>query len=99
MFNTYQFDQTAINASTVPLTFSTDIIAFDSFGLQNANIITSEIDFDDIGGIELNSFKFPRENGGGVLSKFYRGRDIKLTITLKAASTSAFAALLDSFKQ
>ena len=99
MFNTYQFDQTAINASTVPLTFSTDIIAFDSFGLQNANIITSEIDFDDIGGIELNSFKFPRENGGGVLSKFYRGRDIKLTITLKAASTSSFAALLDSFKQ
>ncbi len=99
MISQYAISEAAIGASPIPATSSTDVLAFDGFGLQNANIITSQIDFDDTGSIELNSFKYPRENGGGVLSKFYRERDIKLTLTLKANTADEFAALLDTFKK
>lgn len=99
MIGHYPIAHTTIGGSPIPATESNDEIAFDGFGLQNANVITTEIDFDDTGTIELNQFKYPRENGGGILSKFYRGREIKLKITLKEATGTAFNALLDTFKR
>lgn len=89
------------NGGTNPLPGggSSDLIIFDGFGLQNANIVTSQINHDDLLGIELNSFKYPRENGGGVLSKFYRGREIKLVMTIKSDTSSNFNTLLDSVKK
>ena len=99
MNSQYSISQAAIGASPVPLLIAQDVIAFDGFGLQNANIITNEIDYDDTGNIDLNSFNYPRDDGGAVLSKFYRGRDIKLTVTIKAATSDAFQALLDTVKK
>lgn len=99
MIGHYTIGGTTLGGSPIPSSSSTDAIAFDGYGLQNANIITSEIDFDDTGSIELNSFKYPRENGGGVLSKFYRGREIKLKLTIKEATGTAFNTLLDNFKK
>lgn len=83
----------------IPSTGSSDAIVFDGYGLQNANIITSNINYDDLLSIELNSFKYPRENGGGVLSKFYRGREIKLEITVKSDTGQNFNTLMDTVKK
>lgn len=99
MIGHYPIAHTTIGGSPLPATSSSDVIAFDGYGLQNTNVITTEIDFDDTGAIELNQFKYPRENGGGILSKFYRGREIKLKITLKESTAAAFNALLDNFKK
>jgi phage-related protein len=98
------FNQTPINAnpigfSQIPLLQTQDSIAFNGYSLQNASIITSEIDFDNLTNIDLNAFKYPRDDGGSVLSKFYRGKDIALKITLKAATSNAFNTLLDDFKK
>lgn len=99
MFNNVLFGGEVINYSALSQTAAEDVIAFDTFGLQNASIITTEISFDDLGDVELNSFKFPRDDGGGVLSKYYRGRNITVKVTLKAATADLLSALIDTFKR
>lgn len=99
MLNTEALNTNAIGYSPLPNAITQDVIAFDGFGLQNTQIITNSIDFDDLTTVELNSFKYPRDDGGGVLSKYYRGREIKLTCTIKAASAAAFASVMDDFKK
>lgn len=99
MLNQWTVNQYPINYSTLPLIVSQDVIAFNGYSLQNSQIITTEIDFDDLSPVELNTYKYPRDNGGGVLSKFYRGKDITLTITIKASTASAFSTLMDDFKK
>lgn len=61
-----------IGQSPLPLSVSQDSIAFDGYGLQNQIIRTTYIDTDDLGRIDLSTFDFPRDDGGGVLSKYYR---------------------------
>lgn len=76
-----------------------DSIVFDSYSLQNASIITTKIDYDDEGRIDLNSFDYPKADGGGVISKFYRGRVINAEVTLKADTAEDLQTLLDTFKK
>lgn len=72
MFATILFAGKPFGYTTPSVTGSQDSIAFNGYGLQNEKIITSSIDFESLGDVELNSFKYPRTDGGGVLSRFYR---------------------------
>lgn len=67
--------------------------------MQSANIITSRIDYDNEGQVELNAFNFPKSDGGGVLSKYFRGRAISIECTIKADTGTAFNDLLDTIKK
>jgi len=99
MFNNYAFNESTFNETPVVVPTTQDSIVFDGYSLQNANIITSKIDYDNQGQIELNSFNFPRVDGGGVLSKFYRGRIITVNCTIKSDTSVNFNTLLDTTKK
>lgn len=102
MFNDFTFNENEIGFSVAPLTLAQDDIVFNGYSLQSATFLTSEIDYDDQKNIELNTFKFPRIDGGGVLSKFYRGRTITIRGTLKVANTDTaadFNTLIDEVKK
>lgn len=99
MFNLEAINSNAIAYSPVQTAIIQDVIAFDGYGLQNNRIVTSYNDGDNLTEVDLRSFNYPRDDGGSVLSKFYRGRDINLEITLKEQTAEAFAVLLDEFKK
>lgn len=89
----------AFGESPLPLIATQEVIAFDGYGLQNENIITTKIDHDDLTKVALSTFDLPRADGGGVLSRFYRGREIKLEVTVKSDTAENFQILVDTFKK
>jgi len=96
------FDE--VNASEVNYADASSVslqadIVFDGYSLQNLNFITSKIDYDDIGKVELNSFNYPRTDGGGVLSKYYRWRSIKLNGFIKKDTVTEFNDFIDEIKK
>ena len=88
-----------IGYSPLPLTVTQDAIAFDGFGLQNSAIRTTLIDSDNLGRVDLASFDFPTDDGGGILSKYFRGRQIRLRIAVTAATPEALNSSIDEIKR
>lgn len=96
----YSLAYLSLGASPIPLVVDQDDIVFDGYSLSNGVTVTcTQIDYDNQGKIDLNTFDFPRDDGGGVLSKYYRGRNIKVKVTLVQTTQSLFNTLLDDFKK
>lgn len=96
----YALSETSLADSPAPLIISQDDIVFDGYSLSNnTTIICNAIDYDNLGKIDLNTFDFPRDDGGGVLTKYYRGREIKVRVTLVETTATLFNTLLDDFKK
>jgi hypothetical protein len=55
-----------------------DDIIFNGFGLQNQNFVTNTINFRNMPKINLLTYDNPKNDGGGVLDRFYKQRTITL---------------------
>ncbi len=97
--NDFLINEYEVNHSDAPSYFGQDDIVFADYSLQNTGFITSSIDYEELKNIELNTFKYSRIDGGGVLSKYYRGRRITIKGTIKAETAEAFHTLIDEVKK
>lgn len=84
----------------VPFVLSTitDDIIFNSFWLQNANIITSFKDDYNLPRIDLNTYENPVIDWGWILNRKYTDKDITLKWVLLADTASLLQTLIDNFK-
>lgn len=74
-------------------------MTFDGYGLQNAFITVSEANFEDSGDSEFNSFPQPRRNGSGFLSRYWRGKEIRVAGTVKGSSKADLETRIDAMKR
>jgi len=94
-----EINSSEVNHTTDSIVSLQSDIVFDWYSLQNLNFITSNIDYDDLGKVELNTFNYPRSDGGGVLSKYFRGRTIKLTGSIRKDTAEEFNNFIDEIKK
>ena len=99
MFNNDTFNSQVYNYSFEIATIETDSIQFEAFSLQNTEVITSKINYDDLEQVEINQFRFTGRDGGGVLSRYYIGRRITLTGTIVQPTATTLNAKLDAMKK
>jgi hypothetical protein len=99
MTNFLPLNNQTIGYSPVPLSVYQDTIAFDGYWLQNSSVRTVLIDSDDLGKIDLSTFDLPRDDGGWVLSKYYRGRQMHLKVTVTMDTPENLNAKIDEMKR
>jgi len=100
MYNTQLFNVGLYNGNFNlggVLTSSEDI-SFNGYGLQNSNIITSDINIEDI---ERDFQTVPVPNGHGQIlnSDFWRSKQIRIKGTLVAATRAELETLIFNFKK
>lgn len=78
---------------------STDDIIFNWLWLQNANIVTSFKNDDNLPVIDIVKYQNPIVDGGGVLRKRYSNKQIVLKWVLKADTEAELNNLIDLVKQ
>lgn len=99
MFNDSTYNEQTFGYSAPPTTITQDDVAFNGYGLQNSQIVTNSIDFDNLGKVDLNTFDYAMTNGGGVLSKYFRGRTVTARITISVTDAATLNAKIDEIKR
>jgi len=100
MLNSTTLNESEIGAPVAPEALTQDAIVFNGYSLQNSDtILTETIDYDDLGKMDFNTFDFARNNGGGVNSKYYRGRTVTLRGVIKKSTAVLLNSLIDEVKK
>lgn len=98
--NIAQFNQFLFNGwSRGGAGWITDDIIFNGFGLQNQNFISSEIDFRNMPKINLLTYDNPKNDGGGVLDRFYKQRTITIQWTILWTDADNIEQRIDTLKK
>lgn len=73
--------------------------SFNGWNLDNGdNIRVVQSNHDDIWTIDFDTYETPLEDGGWVLGKYYRKKQIQLILSVKASTPEAFNDLIDEIK-
>lgn len=76
-----------------------DDINFDNFGLQNASVISQQIEVSSAPQRELRRFRTPRGDGGGWQGEYMRERIVRVSGILKKSTASELETFIDLFKR
>ena len=98
LLNNYTLNEHELWYAVAPTILDQDDIVFDGYSLQNTEIITETLNYDDLGIVDFNTFNFPRNNWGGVISKYYRGRKVTFKSFVKESTSTALNDKLDEIK-
>lgn len=76
-----------------------DDIIFNGFGLQNQNFVTSDVNFWNMPKINLLTYDNPKNDGWGVLDRFYKQRTITLSGSILGEDSTDIENKIDSLKK
>lgn len=100
MYNSIQYNEALYNEiPAVTVEESSDVFQFDSYGLQNSNIITQNINFSTAPTREIETNNVPRAHGDFLNDEQFRKRTITLEGFIKADSAPDLEALIDTMKK
>lgn len=86
-------------APKVPIELINWSFSFNGWNLDNwLNIRVVQSNHDDIWTIDFDTYDTPLEDGGGVLGKYYRKKQIQLILSVKASTPESFNDLIDEIK-
>ena len=99
MLNEYTFNESQFNSGAAPATLVNDVIEFNAYGLQNANIITSNFNPEDIGEIDYQAVPHPKGGGTILLDRHIRQKRITVEGVIVGSSQDDLEEKMDEFKK
>jgi len=94
------FNASSINTSTLPLTGEVGDFIFDWFSIHDLmNITLKKVDNNDLTDVDLSTYNLAYNDGGAISSRYYRGRQIRLSWSIKADTQEEFEAYIDTLKK
>lgn len=101
MPNLAQFNQNLLNSGGVILWAGgiSDDIIFNDFWLQNNFFVTNKINFRNMPSIDLLTYSNPKNDGGGVLDRFYKERSITMEWTILWTDAIDIENKIDAMKK
>lgn len=99
--NTFLFNGSLFNnlSGVVPVTADLSEVSFAGYPLNSGASFVTEISHEPMPTRDRDTFPLPRGDGGGSLGDYWRGRRIRVSGYLTAATHDELDAAIDSFKQ
>jgi hypothetical protein len=99
-YNENEYNQAPYGgAAPIDVAESSDVFQFDSYGLQNSSIITSDIDFSTAPQRDFETDDYPRSRGQLLIDEQWRKRVITLKGHLRADTAAELEQLIDTVKK